>query len=164
MSKANRKGRSHGLGQFVQLPHFLLECAAWRSLSSQEQAAYLAIAMAYNGSNNGRLAVSVRQVAERANVNKDTASRCLVRLQEKGLIEQTSPGGFTRKVRHAAEWRLTLYRCDRTNTPPLKPFMRWRPEIADHGPLISDRRSPRFGQSGDDQAASVPSFRTVRAV
>lgn len=164
MSKANQKGRSKGDGPFVQLPHYMLRSAAWRSLSAQEQATYIVIAAAYNGSNNGRIAVSVRTVAECANVNKDTASKCLGTLQARGFIECASPGGFTRKVRHAAEWRLTLYRCDRTNTPPLKPFMRWRPETADHGPLISDRRSPRFGQSGVNQAAPVPSFRTVRAV
>ncbi len=164
MSKANRKGRSSNVGPFVQLPHFLLESPAWRSLTAQEQAAYVAIAQVYNGSNNGRLAVSVRQVAERANVNKDTAGRCLATLQAKGFVECASPGGFSRKVRHAAEWRLTLYRCDRTQAPPLKAFMRWRPENAEHGPLVSDNRSPRFGQSEEKRAATVPPFRTVGAI
>lgn len=164
MAKTNRKGRSSGGGPFVQLPHFMLESPAWRSLSAQEQATYIVVAKAYNGSNNGRLAVSVRQIAQRANVNKDTASKCLATLQARGFIECASPGGFTRKIRHAAEWRLTLYQCDRTQAPPLKPFMRWRPENAEHGPLASDKRSPNLGQSAPKGDATVPPFRTVEAV
>lgn len=164
MSRANKTGRSKGVGRFVQLPLFMLESVAWRDLSSQEQAAYLAVAMVYNGANNGCLAVSVRQVAERARVNKDTATKCVARLQALGFIECASPGGFSRKVRHAAEWRLTLYKCDRTNALPSKAFMKWRPENADHGPLVSDSRSPRFGQWEGKTPPTVPSFRTVGAI
>ncbi len=164
MSKANKTGRSKGVGRFIQLPMFMLESAAWRALSSQEQAAYLAVAMVYNGANNGCLAVSVRQVAERARVNKDTAAKCMARLQALGFIECASPGGFSRKVRHAAEWRLTLFKCDRTNALPSKAFMKWRPDNTDHGPLVSDTRSPRFGQSEEKRAATVPPFRTVGAI
>ncbi len=164
MAKTNRKGRSSGVGPFVQLPHFMLESPAWRSLSAQEQATYLVVARAYNGSNNGRLAVSVRQIAERANVNKDTASKCLATLQARGFIECALPGGFTRKIRHAAEWRLTLYKCDLTHAPPLKAFMRWRPGNLDCGPLNSDSRSPPFGQLAPNEVATVPAFRTGSGV
>lgn len=163
MAKHNKTGRSKGGGQFVQLPHFMLESLAWRALSAQDRAAYLVVAMVYNGFNNGRLAVGVRQIAERANINKDTATKCLARLQEVGLIECASPGGFSRKVPHATEWRLTLYRCDRTNALPTKAFMKWRAENAERGPLGSDSPSPRFGQSPTKMACTVPSLRTVEA-
>lgn len=164
MARHNKTGRSKGGGQFVQLPHFMLESPAWRALSAQDRATYLAVAMVYNGFNNGRLAVGARQIAERANINKDTASKCVARLQERGFIECASPGGFSRKNPHATEWRLTLYKCDRTNALATKAFMKWRPETEERGPLVSDSRSPRFGQSPPKKAATVPSFRTVETV
>jgi hypothetical protein len=37
--------------------------------------------------------------------------------------------GFNVKSRLAAEYRMTLYRCDVTNASPSKAFMQWRPEI-----------------------------------
>lgn len=164
MARHNKTGRSKGGGQFVQLPHFMMKSRAWGTLSAQDRATYLVVAMVYNGFNNGRLAVGARQIAEGANINKDTATKCVSRLQERGFIECASPGGFSRKNQHATEWRLTLFKCDRTNAFATKAFMKWRPENAERGPLVSDSRSPRFGQSPPEKGSTVPSFRTVGAV
>lgn len=106
-----------------------MDTAAWRSLSAQDRAVYVEIARVYKGSNNGFLSRSVRQLSSLANINKDTVSRCLGRLVERGFLECATPGGFSRKTPHAAEWRLTVHRCDRTGTPPTKAFLDWRPEI-----------------------------------
>jgi aspartyl-tRNA(Asn)/glutamyl-tRNA(Gln) amidotransferase subunit A len=48
-------------------------------------------------------------------------------LQDRGFIECVTPGAFSRKIRHAAEWRLTHLVCDASGRLPGKPFMRWRP-------------------------------------
>lgn len=111
---------------FVLLRHYMLDSEAWRSLSSQCQAVYLAVARVYNGSNNGYLGRGVRDLAELAHINKDTAAKCLKILIERGFLECTSPGGFSLKLRHTAEWRLTIEKCDRTGELPAKAFLKWR--------------------------------------
>jgi DNA-binding transcriptional regulator YhcF (GntR family) len=128
----------------------MMESVAWRSLKPAERAVYVELRRRFNGVNNGWLALSVRDAAERCNINKDTASKALATLQERGFTECVTPGGFTRKVRHATEWRLLDERCNKTGALPSKAFMRWRPaEVAE--------RETRSGNS----AATAPSFRTV---
>lgn len=122
----NAKGRSKRAPPFVQLPWYLLDSDAWRASRPTERAAYVELERLYNGRNNGRLALSVRDLAERLGVNKDTASVALKALQSKGLIICVTPGGFSRKIRHATEWRLTNKGCDKSGGPPTKEFARWK--------------------------------------
>lgn len=107
----------------------MVDSPAWLSLSAGARAVYLEILRRYNGSNNGHLALSARDAAERCRLNKDTVTRMIGELCEKGFIELVVPGAFSRKVRHAAEYRLTVERCDRTGAAPSKAFMKWRPEL-----------------------------------
>src|SRR5206468_4901344 len=83
------------------------------------------IARIYDGTNNGRLALSVRDAAKRCRIAKDTASRAFRELQERGFIECMKQGGFSCKIRHAAEWRVLEHTCDVTGRLPEKNFMRW---------------------------------------
>lgn len=106
----------------------MLESEAWARLTTNARAVYLEVARRYNGKNNGFLALSVRDAAERCRINKDTAKRAFDELQALGFIECAVAGGFSRKVRHASEWRLTVARCDRTGERETKAFMRWRSE------------------------------------
>ncbi|MGO4841263.1 hypothetical protein AB4144_54305, partial [Rhizobiaceae sp. 2RAB30] len=62
--------------------------------------------------------------------------RAIARLVAMGFVEVTERGAFSRKIRHAAEYRLTEHKCDRTGQLPSKAFMRWRPkpsENSEHG-------------------------------
>ena len=163
MGRPNKKGRSTGGPSFCQLHHDMLDSAAWLSLSAQDQAVYIAVLRVYNGTNNGFLARGVRDLAVAARINKDTAGRCLERLVERGFIETVVPGGFSRKTRHATEWRLTAFTCNKTGRKGSRAFKDWQPEIQNtvrnqattvpsfrtvdgsktgHGPLVSDRRAP----------------------
>lgn len=121
------KGRSKYGQPFVQLFLYMLQSPAWAALPPVDRAIYLHLAGIYNGSNNGSLGLSVRNAAEACNVNKDTAAKALIRLQEAGFIECSQLGAFGRKVRHSAEWCLTVHKNDRTGAPASKAFMRWRP-------------------------------------
>ena len=150
VSRHNKTGRST-TEPFVKLTWFLIESPAWRSLTPAARAIYIELAKLYNGRNNGWLALSVRDAAERCRINKDTASKSLAILQEVGFIDCVTPGGFSRKVRHATEWRLNSERCDKTLALPSKAFMRWRP------PACQESR-PR-SQSG---SASVPLNGTIQ--
>ena len=126
-NRQSKKGRSNSASRFIMLPWFLMDSDAWLSLTPAERAVYLELARRYNGRNNGFIALSVRDAAERCRINKNTAAKSFRRLQETGFVEVVTPGGFSRKDPHATEWRLTDYRCDLTNSPGSKAFMRWRP-------------------------------------
>lgn len=107
------------------LPHFLLDCAAWRALPPQARALYLELKRRYNGSNNGQIALSVRDGADLCRINRDTVGKSFKLLEGLGFIELVTPGSFTLKVRHAAEWRLTSETCNATGALPSKAFMQW---------------------------------------
>ncbi len=115
----------------MKLDWFMLESPAYRSLTPAARAVYVEVAKLYNGRNNGTLALSVRDAAERCRINKDTASKAFALLQAVGFLECATPGGFTRKVRHAAEWRLAGERCDKTGALATRAFMRWRPPVSE---------------------------------
>jgi hypothetical protein len=122
----NHKGRST-VEPFVRLPHYLLLSQAWRSLSPVARSVFVELMLIYNGSNNGRLALSARAAAERVGCSKNTAARAFTELRHKGFIDLCSQGHFDRKTPHAAEYRLTMHPCQRTGEPASKAFMRWRP-------------------------------------
>ncbi len=123
----NQKGRST-TERFVSLPHYMLGSQAWRSLSPVARSVFIELAVIYNGSNNGRLALSVRDAAERVCCSKNTASRALTELTQKGFIDLCSHAHFDRKTPHAAEYRLTMHSCDRSQQRASKAFMSWRPD------------------------------------
>jgi Helix-turn-helix domain len=113
----NKTGRSKHEGRFVALPHSMMETKAFKGLSATAQAAWMHIAKVYNGSNNGRLAISTRRLADVLNVGRNTAARAILELVNAGFIEQTAAASFSGK-RKAAEYRLTHKKCDRTNQNP----------------------------------------------
>lgn len=128
MARYNRKGRSKGNGPFVLLPHYMLNSMAWASLSPQDRAVYVELRRRFNGRNNGRIGLSVREAAEQCRMNRDTAAKSLRTLEKTGFVEVATLGGFTRKDRHSTEWRLTTDPCDATGAPPSKAFLKWKPE------------------------------------
>ncbi len=122
----NSKGRST-TERFVALPHWMLRSPAWRSLSPVARCVFIELAAIYNGSNNGFLALSARNAAERVGCSKNTAGRAIAELVCAGFVEVAQRGHFDRKTRHAAEYRLTLYECHRTGQRASRRFMNPRP-------------------------------------
>jgi hypothetical protein len=123
----------------VQLRWYLLDCAAWAALSLAAQAAYLQVARLYDGSNNGRLVLGVRTLAERLGHSKSAAARALNELEEKGFIGVQKVGLFRRK-RISTEYFMTDHRNDVTLDLPTRAFLRWRPGLNLREP--SDRIVP----------------------
>jgi hypothetical protein len=99
-----RKGRSGKAPRHVRLYHWLQESPAWRSLSANARAIYVAMAYYY-----------------------------VVELQDRGFIVIMKRGAFSLKVRHATEWRLTEFPCDVSKCPATKDFMRWHPKKQNTG-------------------------------
>ena len=134
--------------RYIRLHHYLLKTSAWLGLSAGARAVYVQVAFRYNGSNNGRIAYSVRDAAAECRVNKDTASRAFKELVDGGFIEATRYGGLTRKTRLASEWRLTEYRCDLTGSLSTKPFMtRGALANANHQPQASRAKAARLSEN-----------------
>lgn len=126
MSKRhNKTGRSKGEPRHVRLYHWLMQSDAWRTLAPAAKALYLELGFRYNGSNNGRIGLSVRDAGDALQVSKATAARAFAELEQRGFVETVRKGHFDRKKRHATEWRLTEHRCDVSDTPATKAFMRW---------------------------------------
>jgi DNA-binding MarR family transcriptional regulator len=133
--------------RYIRLHHYLLKTSAWLGLSTAARAAYVQLAFRYNGSNNGRIAYSVRDAAAECRLKKDTASRAFKELVDGGFIEATRNGGLSRKTRLASEWRLTEYRCDLTGAVSTKPFMtRGALANANHQPQASRAKAARLSE------------------
>lgn len=127
--KLTKIGRSDKAPRHVRLHHWMMETAAWQSLSPVDRALYVELASRYNGpgTNNGRIPYSVREAAHRLHIGKTNASGSFARLQERGFIIVMREGKFDRKIRHSSEWRLTEFPCDLTGEMATKNFVRWIP-------------------------------------
>lgn len=126
-SRPHKRGRSVKAARHIRIFHWMLATEAWKSLDAVARAAYIELASIYAGvgSNNGRIAFSVRKCATALHVGKSTAARALADLQDRGFIVCMQRGGFAWKRRHATTWRLTEFPCDVTDSVPSKEFARW---------------------------------------
>jgi DNA-binding HxlR family transcriptional regulator len=127
-SKHDKTGRSRRkLSSFIALEHYLLDCPAWRTLSLAGRSALIEIARHYRPGVNGRLAMSARGLADALPISRQTGTRALKELADRGFIEQVKAGGFNVKSGEgrATEWRLTMHPCDVTGQTPSRAFMRW---------------------------------------
>jgi hypothetical protein len=146
-----KRDRTHkGAERYVALHHYLLGSPAWLGLTVAARAVYVEVAKLYNGSNNGRLALSVRDATARCNIARDTASRAFRELVDAGFLEETRHGGLSRKTRIASEWRMTAYYCDLTGSMACKTFLQ-----RGRQPVLKDgRECPNTGPVLSQNAAS----------
>lgn len=135
--RVDETGRSLGEARHVRLYHWLLNFPAWRSLSTQAKAIYIEIAQRFNGSNNGEISLSVREVARHVHVAKDTATKAFHELEAKGFIRRNVCGSFNWKLRHATTWILTEHPFN--DQPATKDFARWAPNKSEPGPKLGTR-------------------------
>jgi hypothetical protein len=130
----DKRGRSKGeLDTFFGLEVFILKTQAWQSLSPVARSIYLEIGAIFDWTNNGRLALSARQIADRMPISRATATRGFSELERKGFIAARKRSGFNMKSgeRRATEWRMTRYKCNVTGDLPTKNFMAWKPGLVE---------------------------------
>jgi hypothetical protein len=123
MAKTNKTGRSKCSGRYVQLHEYIERSYAWSRLSPLARCAWLAFGFAFNGSNNGRISMSTRTMADRIGCSSSHAARAIKELCQWGFVDLTKASDFGKRKR-AAEYRLTHLRCDLTGSVPSKRFMR----------------------------------------
>ena len=131
--KINRTGRSAPAAKHVGLYMHLLLSKAWRRLSCNGRSLYIELAYRYNGENNGRVPLSVREAAEALNIAPNTALKAFGELRATGFIKVRRLGSFGLKQRHATEWILTEYGL--SGERPTKDYQQWQPpeQKTEHG-------------------------------
>lgn len=125
---------------YVKLRWNLLMTPAFRSLKPIPRAVYVELRRRFNGSNNGQIACSQRDLVKWVRCSKDSAGAALVELEQKGFIKCSQPGSFTYKIRHAPTWILTEEALG--DAPATRDFVRWEPKETKPGPK---RRTDRPG-------------------
>ncbi len=121
--KINKTGRSKGDARHVRLYEHMEKTAAWRGLSGVAAKAWITIGLMHNGSNNGKIGVSSRELGKRIGVSYSTAARAILELENAGFLRCVKASDFSGK-RLAAQYRLTHLRCDVTGQPPSKEYCR----------------------------------------
>ena len=127
LAKRVKRNRGHKGPLYIQLFRYVLDSPAYVSLSSNARSALIEVSRGYNGSNNGKIILSERKLAERMGCHRDTARRALHELVEKGFIEPKVKGAFSVKFRRATEWRLNDRRCDAAGVEQSQAFLKWQP-------------------------------------
>jgi hypothetical protein len=125
--RARAKGRlGESKERHVRLHYWVMATEAWNDLDTVARCAYVELLKLYRGSNNGRIALGVRTLGDSLKVAPTTAARALRSLEAHGFIQTVTRGAFSRKVRHASEYRLTEHGCDASGALPSKEFASWR--------------------------------------
>jgi hypothetical protein len=122
MAKINKTGRSKGRDRYVEIPHYLVKCHAWRCLTVHSRAAWLELMTEYYGANNGKIVMSARMMGDRLNCSYATAARAINELITYGFVEIGTASAFPKK-RLAREYRMTHIKCDLTGELATKAFM-----------------------------------------
>jgi len=100
-------GKSRHEAKHIRLYARIYESAAYRALSCPARCLLQELMAIYNGSNNSRLALSVRDAAERLGCSRNTPSWLFDELMAKGFVKMTGLGSFNAKGGLASEWTLT---------------------------------------------------------
>jgi len=116
----------------------------------------------YDGGNNGRLFLSVREAARRTNISKSTAATAFAALVQRGFIRPNVKGAFSLKQRHATSWILTEFAHG--GHIATKDFMPWQPDSKNQNTVrLQGQMFRPEGQMGDGaqkNCSICPSGRT----
>lgn len=124
--KHDAKSRKKG-DRFVKLEHWILKTEAWLSLKPRERVLFLLLLERYNGSNNGRISLSIREASRLCNIAQGTATKAFFVLIDKGFIRRRFEGSFSQKIMYASEYEITIYAY--LDKSPTKDFTKWKPEL-----------------------------------
>ena len=131
-SYRTKKGNVAKRDRFMMIEHWEIRSAAWRELTPRDIRVYLLLHERYNGHNNGRISLSIREAAKFGRMAKSSAQKALRRLEELGFIKLSFKGSFSQKIRdgsgncYASEYTLTSKKVG--DSSPTKDFMSWIPK------------------------------------
>lgn len=153
-NRPNAKGRNP-TSRFTSLPHYLLECAAYRCLTPNARALLVELTMIDNGKNNGAIFLSIKDAADRIGVvNTTSVCGAFKELRECGFITMTKDAHFRVKASHKARAR-----CWKLNWLPLPSLAAPTGECLSYEPPL--RTHARKRMEAGQQA--LKRFRRVQA-
>lgn len=120
----------------------MIESAAYRHCSVHARAILVELVARMMGYNNGKIAVSQRQLVEALGCAPRKIVRGVAELMEHGLIDVPVEGKW--KERMARQYRLTFVTTK--NGPATNDYLRWKPTL-ESGATTSAASGPKFGSS-----------------
>ena len=93
-------------GKFIALPSILFEHPSFKQLSNGARDVFLLMLNRFNGSNNGEIHLTAREIRKWYGMGVGTAHSKLIELYEHGLIRPNSFGSYS--TRTATTWILTF--------------------------------------------------------
>ena len=119
--KPNATGRSTS-EHFIKIICYMYDSDAFQDLTPIARCIILELRRRFNGSNNGEISLSCREVAKKCKCGKGTASNAFKELNEHGFIKVSKKGFFT--GREATTWILTFERLN--EHPATNEWKQWR--------------------------------------
>lgn len=137
--KANATGRNARNEHHVRISSEMIDSIAFQHLGPPALKIYVFVRRHYNGSNNGKLTLSVDEAARRCKTSKGTAHRAFKELVAKGFLVVVRPGQWFN--RRAAEYALT----DRPSpgSLPTHAYKQWKPGM-DFTPAVTEPDMPNL--------------------
>lgn len=165
--RIDKTGRTVKRPKFALINHDTMDSPAWKSLGAVERATLLMIYNRHDGSNNGKIALSVREVAIELSIGKSTAAKAFDELQRCGFIRAAIKSSFDWKVESGEfEGRSTRWRLTEEPTGPkekrisaTRDFVSWRSPKDDYDEHI--RLRERVREAKKMQNAVRPQVRGV---
>ena len=146
-----------GAGQHVQLPEWLQRSEAWTTLKPGPRALYVELKRRFNGTNNGRIALSHRDAAKALNVHRNSVGPWFQELQDRGFIRMMqAPHLGPSGIGKASVWALDEVPTDDMK-PARKQFMSWRQK---QNPRTKNR-TPRHSGCDSEHLKQAQSGRSV---
>ena len=108
----------------MAVPYSVWDSDAIRDCDPSSRVIFMEILRRFNGYNNGKISLSVREAADKANISIGTANKKIRRLVEVGLIKITRDSGFNMKGRTAREFEITFHKVN--NQPAKNTFKTYR--------------------------------------
>ena len=119
MAFRKKKSKSYNY-LFISIPFSVWDSPAMRACDTVSRVIFIEIVRRYNGFNNGKIPLSVREAGNKANVSPGTANKKIRKLVDVGLIKITRDSGFNMKGRTAREFEITFHKVN--NQPAKKYF------------------------------------------
>lgn len=103
-------GRSKSTAQFMQIHHYIWDDRGFQALPHSAVRVFVELIRRYNGGNNGRIKMPMREAEARLNMSYSTVSRAIDALTKAGFVVVTTqgtadPGRMGGNL--ASEYRLT---------------------------------------------------------
>ena len=92
----------------VRIHHWLMRSAAWQSLSCEGRAVLVELYALFDGSDNGRLFLSIREAASRVGVGKSTAAIALAQRYNMDSRDQGASERLDILSQHDGIWGCTF--------------------------------------------------------